>query len=128
MFCRPNYALREAYAALWPSADYTAVRLKLTMFYLRYARRKRIQWYRLILATEVSRSDSKHTLGLDLSIKTMARWHRWSITASFVLHMTSLLLPVLLFTTALVTVAMYQLRRESPLCLALHKSRGKRLL
>jgi len=72
MFRRPNYALGEVYAALWPSVDCTAVRLQLTMFYFRYARRKRIQWYRLILATEVSRADSKHTLGLNLSIQT---WH-----------------------------------------------------
>lgn len=76
---------------------------------LRYAKR-RIQWYWLIPAPEVSRSGSEHTLGLELSMRTLARWHRWSITASFVLHVTSLLLPLLLFTVEFFTGAVFQLR------------------
>lgn len=77
---------------------------------LRYAKRRRIQWYWLIPAPEVSRSGSEHTLGLELSMRTLARWHRWSIMALFVLHVTSLLLPLLLFTVEFFTGAVFQLR------------------
>lgn len=45
---------------------------------LRYAKRRRIQWYRLIPAPQVSRSGSEHALGSELSMRTLARWHRLS--------------------------------------------------
>lgn len=39
---------------------------------LRYAQGRRIQWYWLLAAPEVSRSGSEHTLGLELSMSALA--------------------------------------------------------